>query len=109
MRESAEPTTQADARERLEAMIRGRVQGVGFRYFVVRRAMELGLTGWVANENDGSVHCVAEGEPSALDSLEASLRSGPQGAVVSDVDPVRMAATGRFERFAIRSAAHPGD
>ena len=55
---------------RLEATVRGRVQGVGFRYFVVRRALELGLVGWVANGADGSVRCVAEGPSAALDALE---------------------------------------
>ena len=94
---------------RLEATVRGRVQGVGFRYFVVRRAMELHLVGWVANTADGSVRCVAEGSVDALDTLETSLRSGPTGAIVDAVDAVRMAATGRFDRFAIRSGAHSGD
>ena len=95
--------------ERLEATVRGRVQGVGFRYFVVRRALELGVVGWVANAADGSVHCVAEGSPDALDAFEATLRKGPLGAVIDVVDGVRMAGTGRFERFGIRSGAHGGD
>ncbi len=99
----------ADVATRLEATIRGRVQGVGFRYFVVRRAMELGLVGWVANTPDGSVRCVAEGSTATLETLETALRAGPIGAVVDAVDVVRMPATGRFDRFAIRSGAHPGD
>jgi len=94
---------------RLEATVRGRVQGVGFRYFVVRRAMELDLVGWVANASDGSVALVAEGLPEALDDLEAGLRIGPIGAVVDAVDAVRMAGTGRFDRFRVRSGAHSGD
>jgi acylphosphatase len=94
---------------RLEATVRGRVQGVGFRYFVVRRAMELGVVGWVANTADGSVRCVAEGSVAALDALETSLRTGSLGAIVDAVDAVRMAATGRFDRFAVRSGAHTGD
>ncbi len=94
---------------RLEATIRGRVQGVGFRYFVVRRAMELGLVGWVANTADGSVRCVAEGPTATLDTFEAGLREGPVGAIVDAVDLVRMPGTGRFDRFAIRSGAHTGD
>jgi acylphosphatase len=95
--------------ERLEATVRGRVQGVGFRYFVVRRALELGIVGWVANAANGSVRCVAEGSAEALDTFEAALRSGPLGAAIEVVDGVRMAGTGRFERFAIRSGAHGGD
>ena len=94
---------------RLDATIRGRVQGVGYRYFVVRRALDLGLVGWVANLADGSVRCVAEGPASAIDDLEAALREGPTGALVDDVNVVRMPATGEFERFSIRSGAHRGD
>ena len=94
---------------RLQATVRGRVQGVGFRYFVVRRAMELGVVGWVANAPDGSVQVVAEGSPGALDALEAGLNIGPMGAVVEVVDVVRMPGTGRLDRFRIRSGAHSGD
>jgi acylphosphatase len=95
--------------ERLEATVRGRVQGVGFRWFVVRRALELGVTGWVANGADGTVRCVAEGTTAALATLEAGLREGPTGAVVDRVDAVRMPGTGQFLRFEIRSGAHSGD
>jgi acylphosphatase len=95
--------------ERLEATVRGRVQCVGFRYFVVRRALELGVSGWVANGADGTVRCVAEGTSVALDALEAHLLSGPTGAIVDAVDAVRMPGTGRFARFEIRSGAHSGD
>jgi acylphosphatase len=94
---------------RLEATVRGRVQGVGFRYWVVRRASELGLRGWVANELDGSVRCVAEGPPDALDHLESMLRAGPTGAIVEDVQVVRMPGTGSFAGFTVRSAGHRGD
>ena len=95
--------------ERLEATVRGRVQGVGFRYFVLRLAGREGLTGWVANQSDGSVRCVVEGPPEALDRIEAALRDGPPGAVVQAVQAVRMPATGQFDRFAVRSAGHTGD
>jgi acylphosphatase len=94
---------------RLEATVRGRVQGVGFRYFVVRRATERGLTGWVANEADGSVRCVAEGAPDAIDALEDILRRGPMGAIVEGVSAVRMPATGEFAGFSVRSGGHRGD
>jgi acylphosphatase len=101
--------TGPESAERLEATVHGRVQGVGFRYFVVRRALEFGLVGWVANHPDGSVVCVAEGPAPVLDAFEAGLRGGPVGAIVGAVNAVRMPATGRFDRFAIRSGAHPGD
>ncbi|HET9614466.1 MAG TPA: acylphosphatase [Candidatus Limnocylindrales bacterium] len=94
---------------RLEATVRGRVQGVGFRYWVVRRASEIGLTGWVANELDGSVRCAAEGRPDQLDQLEELLRRGPIGAVVESVSAVRMPATGRMQGFSVRSGGHRGD
>ncbi len=94
---------------RLEATVRGRVQGVGFRYFIVRRALELGVAGWVANQADGSVRCVAEGPPAALDALEAALRDGPTGAIVDVVDAVRMTGAGGLGRFRVRSGAHRGD
>ena len=99
----------AASMERLEATIRGRVQGVGFRYFVVRRAMDLGLVGWVANAPDGRVRSVAEGPPPALDAFEAALRQGPIGAIVDAAEVVRMPATGGFDRFSVRSGAHSGD
>ncbi|HEY7132664.1 MAG TPA: acylphosphatase [Candidatus Limnocylindrales bacterium] len=104
---TAEP--RPDAVERLDATVRGRVQGVGFRYWVIRRATGLGLTGWVANERDGSVHCVAEGPATDLDELEGLLRNGPAGAIVETVQAVRMPATGRFTGFEVRSSGHAGD
>lgn len=94
---------------RLEATVLGRVQGVGFRYFVLREADRLDLTGWVANEHDGSVRTVAEGPEPALDAFEAALRSGPPGAWVDEVRVVRMPAGGTFRDFSVRSVGHRGD
>ena len=94
---------------RLEATVRGRVQGVGFRYFVVRESRRLGLAGWVSNELDGSVRVVAEGGDAAIAALEEALQVGPPGAVVERVSGVRMPATGRFGSFGVRSAGHTGD
>lgn len=85
--------------ERLDAVLTGRVQGVGFRYFVVRTARSLGVTGRVRNAVDGSVRVAAEGEEQALDALEARLRVGPSGAVVADVDVRRGDPTGAFDDF----------
>ena len=95
--------------ERLEASVIGYVQGVGFRWYVVRHATRLRLTGWVANQPDGSVRAVAEGTPHSLTQLEELLHAGPGGASVSKVDAVRMPATGEFSSFGIRSAGHRGD
>jgi acylphosphatase len=95
--------------ERLEAAVHGRVQGVGFRMFVADRARALDLVGWVANEPDGRVRCVAEGRRAALEDLLATLRQGPRGAVVSRVDAAWAGPTGEFGRFSIRSGWHSGD
>jgi acylphosphatase len=94
---------------RLEASVRGRVHGVGFRYFVVSRADRLGLTGWVSNEQDGSVHCVAEGPRADLERLLEELREGPASAIVEYVAENWLPYTGNWGSFGIRSAGHRGD
>lgn len=94
---------------RLDATVRGRVQGVGFRYHVLRRAMELGLSGWVANEWDGSVHCRAEGPRPDLESLLAALETGPIGAQVERVIAAWGPGSGTLRPFGIRSGWHTGD
>ena len=72
--------------ERLSATIIGRVQGVGFRWWVRSAADRMGLTGWVMNGADErSVELVAEGPAASLDQLERLLREGPPGAVVDRV------------------------
>jgi acylphosphatase len=70
----------------LHAVVRGDVQGVGFRYFVQRRAEEMGLAGWVRNLPDGSVEVVAEGSRAALGRLLELLGKGPGLAGVDRVD-----------------------
>jgi acylphosphatase len=95
--------------ERLEATVHGRVQGVGFRFFVIRLADELELAGWVANEPDGSVRLVAEGPGSALDQLHRTISIGPRGAVVDRVDARRLPATGSYAAFEVRAGGHRGD
>ncbi|MGO8758923.1 MAG: acylphosphatase [Terracidiphilus sp.] len=66
----------------LHFLIQGRVQGVGFRWFVQREAAELDLRGWVRNTEEGDVEVVAAGASGDLDELRASLRRGPRGARV---------------------------
>lgn len=92
----------ADTQARLQAIVRGRVQGVGFREFVWRRASILGVTGYVRNLPDGrSVEVVAEGERQALEQLLAYLREGPPLSVVNGVDVEWLAASGRFSSFEV--------
>jgi acylphosphatase len=83
----------------LSAVVHGMVQGVGFRWAVQQRALELSVTGYVSNRFDGTVEVVAEGAPADLAELEKFLHSGPRWAEVSRVDIERGAATGRFSRF----------
>jgi acylphosphatase len=97
------------AARRLDAVVRGRVQGVGYRFFVLRLANDLGLDGWVSNEADGSVRVRAEGPTNTLGALLDGLRVGPSGARVDDVDVRWGAATRDLGPFAVRSRAHPGD
>jgi acylphosphatase len=66
----------------LHFLIQGRVQGVGFRWFVHREASELDLRGWVRNTEDGDVEVLASGSPEELAELRASLRRGPRGSRV---------------------------
>ena len=94
---------------RLEAVVHGRVQGVGYRVFVLRKARDLGLVGWVSNEPDGSVRCLAEGTRPALDDLLSALREGPRGAGVRSVHETWANPTGAFSRFDVRSGWHSGD
>ncbi|HEV7199437.1 MAG TPA: acylphosphatase [Candidatus Limnocylindria bacterium] len=89
--------------QRLTARVIGRVQGVGYRWWVVQRASALGLVGWVRNADDErSVELVAEGDANALDAFEAELTAGPGGARVDAVEASRGSASGGWVRFEIR-------
>ena len=88
--------------ERLSATVIGRVQGVGFRWWVRTAADRMGLTGWVMNGADErSVELVAEGPAASLDQLEGLLRQGPPGAMVDRVEATRSPASGSYGRFQI--------
>ena len=64
----------------------GRVQGVGYRAFVLDHARILGLAGWVSNQPDGTVRGAAEGNPEVLQAFQVALRGGPPWAHVSALD-----------------------
>ena len=85
--------------ERLHAVVRGSVQGVGFRYFIQRKAQELGLRGWVRNNDDGTVELVAEGPRSELERLKMAAEEGPRMARVHRVEVHWSTATGGLADF----------
>jgi len=88
---------------RLHAIVRGRVQGVNFRAFVVETGAGLGATGWARNKWDGSVEVVAEADRSALERLLAALHRGPRMANVTQVVVDWQPASGEFSYFRVRS------
>lgn len=83
----------------LRFVVRGRVQGVGYRYFALKEAEALGLTGFARNNADGSVEVVAEGDDEALRRFDERLREGPAFAVVEGVEASSIGGRGdsRFE------------
>jgi acylphosphatase len=83
--------------ERLHGVVHGDVQGVGFRYFLMREAQRLGLHGWVRNRDDGTVEFVAEGERADLERLRQAAERGPRTARVDSVDGRWSAATGGLD------------
>ena len=87
---------------RLHAYLKGKVQGVGFRYFTRQTAQEHNVTGWVRNLHDGRVEVMAEGEHENLNQLLVRLRKGPISADVNDIDYEFTAAQGGFNTFRVR-------
>ena len=78
--------------------IRGRVQGVGFRQFMLSAARELGITGWVRNRADGSVEAIIAGTPGAVAMMLERARRGPAHAQVTDFEITQAVANfGRFD------------
>ena len=86
---------------RAHLLIRGRVQGVGFRYFVVHEARALGLGGTVRNRADGAVEVEAEGDILRLRELVDAVRRGPTGARVSGVEESWSEGPARYRDFCV--------
>jgi acylphosphatase len=85
----------------MHVVVRGRVQGVGFRWFVREAARRAGLAGWVRNRHDGSVELEAEGPEATLDAFREAIARGPEGAVVSTIDDVAASAETLAQPFTI--------
>lgn len=81
-----------DPLTRLHVAVRGRVQGVGFRWFAKEAADELGLSGWVRNLKDGSVEAEVEGTPETLETFVERLRTGNLSARVDEITTKPVAA-----------------
>lgn len=82
-------------------VIRGRVQGVGFRFFVEDAARREGVRGFVRNLPDGRVEVVAEGDAEAMSRVEMAIRRGPRQARVDDVEADVIELSSRFAGFSI--------
>ncbi len=84
-----------------EIRITGRVQGVGFRQYILHKAMQLGVTGWVKNTINGDVQVVVKGEKTDVDTLIDFLKTGPSMARVENVSKFRMQDLSEFLQFEI--------
>ena len=85
-------------------LVRGRVQGVGFRWFVEREAHILGIAGWVRNNFDSSVEVLAQGTRDQLSGLRSRLQQGPRAARVDDVQESEAKAVPGLTTFRIEGA-----
>jgi acylphosphatase len=81
-------------------VISGRVQGVGFRFYMEHKAREHGISGWVRNRRDGTVEAMIQGRADAVEAMIRSAQSGPRGAVVTDVQITE--GRGDFTAFEVR-------
>ena len=89
-------------RKQIEATVEGRVQGVGFRASTVRVAKRLSCTGWVRNNTNGTVTCVAQGDDDQLQQMIDFLEDGPPTARVTSVNVDWQGVSDVFEDFSIR-------
>jgi acylphosphatase len=90
--------------QQVHVIVRGSVQGVGYRFETRAQAVRLGVSGWVRNRRDGSVEAALEGEPGAVEALLAWMEHGPAGATVDAVDSSPGTPPG-VEGFEIRRTA----
>jgi acylphosphatase len=96
--------TSSDLRTGAEIVVDGRVQGVGYRNFVERKASQLGLAGFVMNLKDGRVRVRVEGHRGRIEELAHELEKGPPLSRVEHIEVTWRPVTGRFGGFGIRYA-----
>jgi acylphosphatase len=94
----------AGGKSAAEILVQGRVQGVGYRFFVQRKAGQLGLAGYVMNLKSGSVRVRVEGSRESIEELAHDLEKGPPLARVDSVSVTWRPPTGRFTSFGVRYA-----
>ena len=82
-------------------IVKGRVQRVGFRFFIEDAARRENVRGYVRNQHDGTVEVVAEGDADAMQRFEMALRRGPTGARVDDVETTEVEPSNRFSSFRV--------
>ncbi|MBV9573610.1 MAG: acylphosphatase [Acidobacteriales bacterium] len=85
-------------------IVRGRVTGVGFRWFVEREARTLGIAGWVRNNADATVEVLAMGSPDQIAGLRSRLRQGPRAARVDHVEEFEAKPVAGLDKFRIEGA-----
>ena len=95
------PEHKEEPRIAILALIRGRVQGVGFRYEARSIARSLGLVGWITNLSDGGVETYAEGTTAAINRYRNWLNSGPPGAIVNSLDVIERQPKGEYQSFTV--------
>ena len=95
-----------ETRGRLRVIVRGRVQGVGYRYFALDAAVRVGARGWVRNLGRDAVEVLAEGQETALAQLLRALREGPLRARVADVQVERQPYRGDLGPFEVRASGY---
>jgi acylphosphatase len=87
--------------ERVQVVITGYVQGVGYRFFAVRQARQFDVKGWVRNRDDGAVEVVAEGAAGMVQEFVVALRRGPSAADVQSVKVTPETYRGEFQEFTV--------
>ena len=97
-------STERSAIQARRFLVRGRVQGVGFRWFVEREAAILQIAGWVRNNHDGTVEILAQGTRDQLAGLHSRLREGPRAARIDEVEVSEAQPVAGLTSFQIRGA-----